>query len=123
MFGLKINLFRKLYASLRNISGGKHHQGNDHPVSSNPEMVDPTFVDASLSGWFKHETAELLEGFKISSEDVVLDVGCGDSPFLHFCAMQGAEVIFADIDPLDDPQPFLDYFVHYVPAPREDGTG
>ena len=87
-----------MYASLRNISGGKHHQGNDHPVSSNPEMVDPTFVDASLSGWFKHETAELIEGFKIFPEDVVLDVGCGDSPFLHFCAMHGAEVIFADID-------------------------
>ena len=79
MFGLR-KLFRKWYASFT------------------PETVDPIFVDASLSGWFKHETAELIEGFKILPEDVVLDVGCGDSPFLHFCAMQGADVIFADID-------------------------
>ena len=79
MFGLK-KLFRKLYTTFTTTT------------------VDPTFVDASLSGWFKHETAELIEGFKIFPEDVVLDVGCGDSPFLHFCAMQGAEVIFADID-------------------------
>lgn len=59
---------------------------------------DPTALDASLSGWFKEETDELIEGFKISSDDVVLDVGCGDSPFLHFCAMRGPDVIFADID-------------------------
>jgi hypothetical protein len=82
MFGLKTNLLRKWNASLRNIIKGEHHQS----------------VDAALSGWFKNETGELIEGFKICPEDVVIDVGCGESPFLHFCAKQGAEVIFADID-------------------------
>jgi SAM-dependent methyltransferase/glycosyltransferase involved in cell wall biosynthesis len=66
--------------------------------SPHPQAPDPTLIDASLSGWFKHESAELIEGFKISARDVVLDVGCGDSPFLHFCAMQGARVVFVDID-------------------------
>jgi ubiquinone/menaquinone biosynthesis C-methylase UbiE len=63
-----------------------------------PATDDSTLTDAFLSGWFRHETAELLEGFKISSQDTVLDVGSGDSPFLHFCAMQGAAVTFVDID-------------------------
>jgi len=77
---------------------GKQQSKSVVTKSPETEMMDPTLVDASLSGWFKHETSELIEGFKISSEDVVLDVGCGDSPFLHFCAMRGAKVIFADID-------------------------
>ena len=85
-------------ASLRRISGGEHHKRNVQPDSSDPETMDTILLDASLSGWFKYETAELIEGFKVLPEDVVLDVGCGESPFLHFCAMQGAEIIFADID-------------------------
>lgn len=63
-----------------------------------PEAVDSSLHDAYLSGWFLHETQELLEGFAIHADDTVLDVGCGDGPFVSFCAQQGAEVIFADID-------------------------
>jgi len=59
---------------------------------------DPILFDAHLSGWFREDTGELLQGFKISAEDTVLDVGCGNGPFIYFCALQGAEVIFADID-------------------------
>lgn len=59
---------------------------------------DPTHFDARMSGWFMDDTGELLQGFHISAEDTVLDVGCGEGPFIHFCAMRGAEVIFADID-------------------------
>ncbi len=70
----------------------------DSMVSPDPEGFDTGLIDASMSGWLKQETAELIEGFKILPEDVVLDAGCGDSPFLYFCAKQGAEVIFADID-------------------------
>jgi len=81
MLGLKY-LSQKLYASLSNFIKGEHYQE----------------VDAALSGWFKNETGELIEGFKICPEDVVLDAGCGENPSLHFCAKQGAEVIFADID-------------------------
>lgn len=59
---------------------------------------DSSFTDALLSGWFRNDTAELVEGFPISSQDIVLDVGSGDSPFLQFCAMQGAAVVFLDLD-------------------------
>ncbi len=96
MFGLK-KIFRKWNVSLRK-DGAEHHPEKDTPVSPGPEVFDTGLIDASMSGWLKQETDELIEGFKILPEDVVLDVGCGDLPFLHFCAMRGAEVIFADID-------------------------
>lgn len=63
-----------------------------------PVPADFTLVDATLSGWFREETGELLEGYPISSDDHVLDVGCGDGVFIAFCAKRGAEVTFADID-------------------------
>ena len=59
---------------------------------------DPTLTDAFLSGWFRRESGELFEGFPISADDSVLDIGCGNGPFTSFCAERGAEVIFADID-------------------------
>jgi len=62
-----------------------------------PKRVN-IFQDTLLSGWFNSDTNELFKGFSVSSEDVVLDVGCGDSPFLSFCAERGADIIFADID-------------------------
>ena len=54
--------------------------------------------DTVLSGWFNAQTGELFTGFAIQCHDVVLDVGCGDSPFAGFCAQQGAAVLFTDID-------------------------
>jgi len=54
--------------------------------------------DSSLSGWFQNGTGELLEGFKISETDIVLDVGCGKGGFAHFAAQLGAKIILADID-------------------------
>tara|TARA_R110000796_G_scaffold241303_1_gene362658 strand:+ start:12238 stop:13077 length:840 start_codon:yes stop_codon:yes gene_type:complete len=63
-----------------------------------PHVDDSTLTDTYLSGWFRHESGELFEGFPINAEDTVLDIGCGDGPFAHFCAGRGAEVIFADID-------------------------
>lgn len=54
--------------------------------------------DACLSGWFNGDTGELFEGFPITSDDVVVDVGCGDAAGTHFCARQGASLIVADID-------------------------
>lgn len=72
----------------------------DHAAARNDAPSDRAdiFKDTLLSGWFRQDSDELLQGFPISEEDVVLDVGCGDSPFLGFCADRGADIIFADID-------------------------
>lgn len=78
-----------------------HDSAGSAPAALNsvPEAeMDSTLMDTYLSGWFRHETGELFEGFMINPEDSILDIGCGDGPFAHFCAERGAEVIFADID-------------------------
>lgn len=54
--------------------------------------------DASLRGWYKSETGELYEGFPVSRDDIVVDIGCGDASGTAFCARQGASLIVADID-------------------------
>jgi len=92
------DLLQKLSIVLSKANNPGRGEKNSPPAPPEPKEKDPTALDTSLSGWFKEETGELIEGFKISPEDIVLDVGCGDSPFLHFCAMRGAEVIFADMD-------------------------
>jgi 2-polyprenyl-3-methyl-5-hydroxy-6-metoxy-1,4-benzoquinol methylase len=71
------------------------------PVAPVAEKVDPYMLglrDAVLSGWFNQETDELYTGFRITAEDTVLDVGCGDGGSVHFCSMRGAKIIIADID-------------------------
>ena len=68
------------------------------PAAAEPVPADFTLLDASLSGWFREESGELLEGFPISADDHVLDVGCGEGVFIAFCAGRGAEVTYADID-------------------------
>jgi SAM-dependent methyltransferase len=64
-------------------------------------QVDPFLLglhDAQLSGWYNHETNELMTDFHISPDDIVIDVGCGDGGALRFCAEKGAYVILADLD-------------------------
>ncbi len=94
MFNLK-NFFRGRSGGAGNPSGETQ---KEEVLPDAGQAMDVSLIDASLSGWFRHETDELLEGFPIQPDDVVLDVGCGDSPFLHFCAMRRADVIFADVD-------------------------
>jgi SAM-dependent methyltransferase len=63
--------------------------------------VDPFLLglhDAQLSGWYNHETNELMTDFPIGPDDTVIDVGCGDGGALRFCAEKGARVILADMD-------------------------
>lgn len=60
--------------------------------------MDVSQRDEYLSGWYHRETGDLLEGFRVGPEDIVVDVGCGDGHMAHFCANRGAAVIFADID-------------------------
>lgn len=85
----------------------KRISGRPQPVSVSEVPTAPadeaveeqsTLTDAYLSGWFQQESGELFEGFPIMAEDSILDIGCGDGPFVQFCAQRGAEVIFADID-------------------------
>ena len=55
--------------------------------------------DAVLAGWYRQETGELFEGFRIGPEDVVADIGCGDGGNAAFCGRFAARVVVADIDP------------------------
>lgn len=66
------------------------------------KQVDPKVVgltDAVRSGMYQSESKEVMEGFKIMPEHTVLDVGCGNGLATHFCARNGAHVIFTHIDP------------------------
>lgn len=54
--------------------------------------------DTELSGWFLADENALFRGFPIHETDKVLDVGCGDSPFIRFCAERCNSVIYADIN-------------------------
>jgi ubiquinone/menaquinone biosynthesis C-methylase UbiE len=63
--------------------------------------VDPRvcgLLDAVRRGWYQLNTGELFAGFKITQDDVVLDIGCGEGNAVLFCARQGAHVVFSDVD-------------------------
>lgn len=64
----------------------------------NPPLPDVGLYDMSLGGWFKQETGELVEGFPISEDDIVMDIGCGTGGFTLFSGRQGAEIYVVDID-------------------------
>jgi len=88
----------------------KHKQPSPEPAgsakreprtkSATPD-VDPRYCglrDAVRRGWYRLETGELFDGFKITEDDIVLDVGCGEGNAVLFCAKQGAHVVFSDVD-------------------------
>jgi len=54
--------------------------------------------DRGLDGWLNSADAELAPGLPVIAADTVIDVGCGDGAYIHFCARMGAEVIFIDRD-------------------------
>lgn len=63
--------------------------------------VDPRYCglqDAVRRGWYQLETGELFPGFKVTADDIVLDVGCGEGNAVLFCAKQGAHVGFTDVN-------------------------
>jgi SAM-dependent methyltransferase len=70
----------------------------DLPVDQKkPTPQERTDIDARLSGWFQQDSGHLYHHFDIKAEHTVADIGCGNAPFTHFCAMRGAEIYFADI--------------------------
>lgn len=56
-------------------------------------------TDMVRSGWCNAAAGELFPGFAVSAQDAVLDAGCGDGLAVMFCAQQGCEVTFCDVDP------------------------
>jgi ubiquinone/menaquinone biosynthesis C-methylase UbiE len=63
-----------------------------------PKATDIGLREMMLDRWANGETGELVKGVKIHSTSTVIDVGCGDGSLIAFCARQGAEVIFVDLD-------------------------
>ena len=63
-----------------------------------PKPTDVGLRDVVADGWWSMATGELTRGVKIRSTDTVIDVGCGDGGHSYFCARQGAEVLFIDMD-------------------------
>ena len=78
--------------------GSFKKKGNEF---SAPGELDPRICglkDAVLRGWYQSDNGELFPGFKITADDIVLDVGCGDGAAILFCARQGAHIVFSDVD-------------------------
>lgn len=63
-----------------------------------PRAADVGLADRRLDGWLNGATGEITRGVRVDATDTVIDVGCGDGAFVHFCARQGAEVYFIDRD-------------------------
>lgn len=71
-------------------------------ISRSFDFVDARncgLVDAVNSGWYQNDTNELFKGFPISSQDSVVDIGCGAGGATLFCANRGAAVTYVDVDP------------------------
>lgn len=62
------------------------------------DTIDIGLRDSVLNGWFNSKTGELLSGFKIYPDELILDIGCGEGQFSQFCAKHGAQIILADVD-------------------------
>jgi SAM-dependent methyltransferase len=55
--------------------------------------------DATLSGWFLRESREVYRGFQLKSDDIVVDVGCGNGSITRLAKECGAaRVIGIDLD-------------------------
>jgi 2-polyprenyl-3-methyl-5-hydroxy-6-metoxy-1,4-benzoquinol methylase len=55
-------------------------------------------VDSVKNGWFLQQSDELFRGFKLNSDDVLLDVGAGAGAVSHFAAQRQCKVTYTDID-------------------------
>lgn len=85
----------QLKKALRRFSHGAGH--STPPAGPSCGIVG--YQSDLQNGWFQSETGELAHGFRITSEDVVIDVGCGGGGISRFAVEMGAEVIATDVDP------------------------
>lgn len=72
------------------------------PAPAPIEPHDPHWTglaDSVQSGWFLQETDEVLRGFRIERDDIVLDIGCGNGGATMFAANRGAHIICSDVHP------------------------
>ncbi|MEZ5569497.1 MAG: class I SAM-dependent methyltransferase [Halioglobus sp.] len=53
--------------------------------------------DRVRSSWCDSTTGELVRGVYVKPGMQVVDIGCGDGGYAHFCAKMGADVTFVDI--------------------------
>lgn len=98
----------KQLAKIVSLFSAKPHRPIEQPETEHfkpaktKKPIDPKACglhDAVQSGWFLQQSNELFSGFPVSSNDVVLDVGCGNGAGIMFCAERGAHVIFSDVEP------------------------
>jgi SAM-dependent methyltransferase len=68
------------------------------PSAPSLELLNGGVSDAIESGWFNGVTGELLTGFPIGADDIVLDFGCGETPLTQFVAAIPSELILVDTD-------------------------
>ncbi len=98
---------------------------------SRPSANMVQLKDSRMAGIFLHEKGQMYEGFAITSDDVVVDIGCGDGCISVFAANQKAKVIATDICPNSVEQtraklkksPAREFEVHVsdsTPLPLED---
>jgi 2-polyprenyl-3-methyl-5-hydroxy-6-metoxy-1,4-benzoquinol methylase len=83
------------------LAGNIGPRRTDSSAATTQKDVDPRIcglLDAVRRGWYQLETGELFVGFKVTRDDIVLDVGCGEGNAILFCAKQGAHVVFSDVD-------------------------
>ena len=81
--------------------------GSTYTVTPKPAEIpvdpyDPHWCgldDMVRSGWFLQASDEVLTGFRIEHDDVVLDIGCGNGGATMFAANRGAHIICSDVNP------------------------
>lgn len=83
----------------RVLSAARRAWADELPESVNSfDYVTVTGLkDIHLSGWTQ-DTGELVKGFLIRPEDILLDIGCNSGGYAMYSARQGAEIILADVD-------------------------
>lgn len=91
------------------LQNSRRSVSSEHPKEQHISSDDPlglagldaaTLIglkDLHLSGWTQ-PGGQLVKGFPVTSEDTLLDIGCGAGGHATFCARQGAAIILADVD-------------------------